>query len=693
MLNEGYDLLRSLERCGVTYMSRHPDVGNPGKQEGLVVGIDPKGRVAGIEARDGESMARLWTTSEGNHNRFPVIQIQRPIWKVDPSSSLRIDLDRLKGDEFKKRQLLLRQSFELNVTSVEMSWWKRLHARATELLPLFETRSKEYLSLSELTRRFLITGEISAFLQGLMEQLRVHRDGIPYSLLENILIGNRWDKKSLEYRAEVPIALDLSDWGNYQARVASPKLERFASECLFKWEAEKIHAEFGISALSGKRIPLESGTFPRVTLPVVGNTYLFAVNDQTPCQTRHSKTGARIFPTGRAEAIAIQDALFWIKDPDRRDKTWCPVPGHLEDKPNLLIAYLAEKPNFELNKARFLGGVSSSEMSESDFAETAASIIDAYKAKHVLKASDTIRYFVIRQADSGRRQIVTADCLTVSAVVRAAEIWQEAAKNVPRFAVSFPGKKGETDRIVTPRCPFPADLVRITQRQWIRNGEDYRARVSGVGLGDVYDVFFERSGRTANMVPVLLGTTLRRSEPLLIGFGGYLNGNGVSKQARKTFDGIDMRFSAMMTVSALSIYLYKLGVKKEHYMKGMFFLTGRFLSLVDTLHFEYCKNVRKGSVPPQLLGNSCLHLALSNPNAAFSLLSQRLGIYQAWTRKEQDEKVKLARWAVGEMGRVAAALAEQGLPQVTNDADKAEILLGYLARSESRDESAPQIAV
>lgn len=119
-------------------------------------------------------------------------------------------------------------------------------------------------------------------------------------------------------------------------------------------------------------------------------------------------------------------------------------------------------------------------------------------------------------------------------------------------------------------------------------------------------------------------------------------------------------------------------------MRDTFFYIGRFLSLVDTLHMEYCKNVRNGSVPPQLLGNSHLYLALSNPAAAFALLSQRIGVYQAWTRKEQDEKVKLARWAVGELGDIAHMLAEEGLPTETDDIGKSQILLGYLARSEKK---------
>jgi hypothetical protein len=75
-----------------------------------------------------------------------------------------------------------------------------------------------------------------------------------------------------------------------------------------------------------------------------------------------------------------------------------------------------------------------------------------------------------------------------------------------------------------------------------------------------------------------------------------------------------------------------------------------------------------------------LNLALNNPVVAFALLSQRIGIYQAWTREEQSEKVKLARWAVGEMGEISLSLANEGLPTTTDAAAKAQILLGYLAR-------------
>ncbi len=682
MLNEGYDLFQSLKRCGIQLTPRHPDIGRPGKQDGLVAGLDPKGRVRRIEFRNAEAMVKLWTTSQGLHNRFPVLKIQRPVYKLSKSDAVRKALNELRNDEARRRQLLLGRKFALNKTSLEENWWKRLHDRARELEPSFRTKSKQYEALHELTVRFLLAENVAAFLEDLATVVKSQQDEITYSLLEGILIGGKWDQNKGEFRAEVPIALDLSDWEKYRVRVASPKFEAFVSECLFRIQADSPGSQYGTSALSGTSQYLVDDKFPNPTLRVIGNTYLFAVNDQTPCQTRYKRTSTATFPSGRTEANGIQDALLWITNSDRREKTWCSIPGNTEDESDLLVAYVAEKPDLDLNKARLLGGVSGSELGESGFAETAASIIKAFRTEHILKASDTIRFFVLRQADPGRKQVVVQRNLTVSEVVSAAVNWQDGAKNVPPLTVLFPGKKGEKAKRLSPRCPFPADIVRVTQRQWLRNGVDYSSRVSGVPLGSVYDVFLDEKRVKNNEARVLLSTILRRTKPLFIGFGGAMHSNDLGNHST------DARFYVLLAVSSIAICLYKLGVKKEDYMKGTYFLVGRFLSLVDVLHFEYCHNVRNKSVPPQLLGNAHLNLALGNPAAAFALLSQRLGVYQAWTRKEQDEKLKLARWAVGEMGRVASMLAEQGLPKTTDDEGKAEILLGYLAQSESKEKPA-----
>ncbi len=60
------------------------------------------------------------------------------------------------------------------------------------------------------------------------------------------------------------------------------------------------------------------------------------------------------------------------------------------------------------------------------------------------------------------------------------------------------------------------------------------------------------------------------------------------------------------------------------------FLMGQLLGLADTLHKEYCIHVRKGQIPPQLIGNAAMAVALNNPAAALARLSERVIPYQAW---------------------------------------------------------------
>ena len=707
MLNDGYALYKSLERCGISLTPRHPDMKEPGRKDGLIVGLDKKGKVATIEYRKAEQVSKLWTTREGMHNSFPVLKLQRPLWKIGQNTPLRKQLSELKKDETEKRKLLNSQDHKLNISLGEINWWKRLHERVGRLRPFFETSNEDHRALPHLMDRFLLATEAKDFIEGLFKKIKQFQTDIPYALFENILIGNIWKEERKEYCAEVPLILDVSDWDDkakYSNRVASSIVEDFVSECLFKMQDSSVQQRdsenLGLSALSGKELLLEDDKFPSPKLPIIGNTYLFSVNDQTPCQFRYKKTSTEIIPIGRKEANAIQDALNWTTDDERKGKTWYPIPGLGDGESDLLLMYLENKPNLKANKAHLLGGVSKNDFTESDYAAISSVAIDALRGEQIVKANELIRIFALRKADPGRTQVSLQRAYTISELIRADEAWREAAKNIPH--ISLPFFRKETERTIagkenivasikqfledkeskvtflSPRCPFPADLVRLTQKQWIRNGEDVSS-VAGISLGDVYDVFFGNENDQTNRSENLLSITLQRTQPLLIGLG-----QADHKKEMNDFN-LDTRFAVLTTASAFAIYLHKLGIKKEEYMKDTFFYIGRFLSLIDTLHLEYCKHVRGGSIPPQLLGNAHLSIALDNPVSAVDMLSRRIGIYQAWTRKEQDEKVRLARWSVGQLGKVSLSLAENILPSSTSNAERAQILLGYLSKFEETE--------
>jgi len=711
MLNEGYVLYKSLERCGILLTNRHPDVKEPGKREGLIVGIDKNGEVTRLEYRKAEGIAKLWTTREGMHNSFPVLKLQRPLWKIGPNDSIR----KKDKNEKEKRKLLTEQNHRLNITAGERTKWKSLRERVNTLRPFFEPQDKDFSALYELMNRFLLIQEVAHFAEGLLKMVKKFQSEISYSLYETILIGNKWDATENEYRAEVPLVLDVSDWQKYTVRVASPKMEPFVSDCLFK--KQKTGMQVNIqnarpSALSGRKVQLENDKFPNPKLPVIGNTYLFAVNDQTPCQTRYKKTATDIIPIGREEATAIQNSLNWTTEDERKGKTWYPTPSIRDGESDLLIVYLENKPDAKANKAYMLGGQTNNPFSESTYEAYAGVAIQALQGEEIIKACDLIRLFAFRKADPGRTLVSLQRVYTIAQLVEADKDWLRAVGNIPRISISFfrdeiERETEEDDNIpkniskfledmeskitfLSPRCPFPADLVRVTQKQWIRFGQETKSKrprenssVAGASLGDVYDVFFAQKNEQRTFAENLLSLTLQRTLPLLIGLGE------AEHKSRARTVSYGARFTALTTISALGIYLHKLGIRKEQYMKDTFFYVGRVLSLIDTLHLEYCKGVRDGSIPPQLLGNAHLQIALDNPVSALDLLSRRIGVYQAWTRKEQGDHVKLARWAVGQLGKVTALLSEKTLPSSTTSAERAQILLGYLAKSEEIEQVSP----
>ena len=124
-------------------------------------------------------------------------------------------------------------------------------------------------------------------------------------------------------------------------------------------------------------------------------------------------------------------------------------------------------------------------------------------------------------------------------------------------------------------------------------------------------------------------------------------------------------------------------------MENAPYLIGRFLNLADGLHAVWCRNVRDGQLPPQLLGSSLFASFQLNPVQGFANAGMRMKPYLDWAKTNQSSDVALSRWFVGEFGRVTAAIEKAGIPARLSDADKAEMLLGYLSASGKTAEPDP----
>jgi hypothetical protein len=125
----------------------------------------------------------------------------------------------------------------------------------------------------------------------------------------------------------------------------------------------------------------------------------------------------------------------------------------------------------------------------------------------------------------------------------------------------------------------------------------------------------------------------------------------------------------------LALLLAKSGSFKGDYMARNPYLIGRLLSLVDKLHWNYCRTEREGDVPPQLLGNSLMSAALDNPVSGLARLSERLPLYLR----------NIPLWLREEVAAVEREIDKEKLPIRCTDEDRAQMLLGYLARPEREE--------
>ena len=116
-------------------------------------------------------------------------------------------------------------------------------------------------------------------------------------------------------------------------------------------------------------------------------------------------------------------------------------------------------------------------------------------------------------------------------------------------------------------------------------------------------------------------------------------------------------------------------------MQSRDYLLGQFLQLSDTLHKFYCKYQRNDSIPPQLIGNAAIPMAMQSPKRALEVLCLRMRIYLAWADQYKGENAGLVIWCRRELGRISALLKDHDLIERVNATGKAELLLGYLANT------------
>ena len=130
-------------------------------------------------------------------------------------------------------------------------------------------------------------------------------------------------------------------------------------------------------------------------------------------------------------------------------------------------------------------------------------------------------------------------------------------------------------------------------------------------------------------------------------------------------------------------------------MTGNAYRLGQLFAAADAVHAGYCADIRDGALPPALLGNEILGVALRGPIQGLDLLAPRLRPSHAWARQlarppkadpdgelsARDRRLRDAYWALRDLARLSRAIDRERLGEAPNDLARAEMILGYLAGS------------
>lgn len=397
-----------------------------------------------------------------------------------------------------------------------------------------------------------------------------------------------------------------------------------------------------------------------------------------PCQRRYGNFENASYPISPKVRADIQAALTWLSDVNMKNKTWVST-----DKEEILFAYPSHLPE---SLPSFTALFKAADKKESRFESEAEAFMEyMQKPKKVDTDNypDNIQIFVLHKLDKARTKVVYTHCATVEDIVFRSGEWQAAAKNLPDLPIH------------DLRIPFPLSVADILNRTWKRDGKEltdnsnsnskYKHKPVPVYHG--MELLFGVS------TPVLerdLHFMMESSANRAIYAGGAFN----SVTRYNVTNPYSLRLQDALVM--IGMILYRLGCRKENYMKEYPYLLGQMLKVSDCLHEAYCYEVRNGQIPSQLVGNSMYVAASEMPTQTLAQLAHRMIPYITWAkanreacakRKEknqQGEEMEYSGPPAGYLLHVYEQIANELLPvlkdkQRFNDYDKAQMFIGYLA--------------
>jgi hypothetical protein len=727
MLNELSQVAESLERLGTVAPSRHPRINPMGKnRELLIVSLNGDGNPASLEVLPGETAANLFRVEHGSAgSSFPGFNIPTPLRRLAEVSAdeLKPAIEKLlelgKNKNFSAAEIkdsihaLFMLSKAQTFNPIQEKQFQRscseLVSELAELLPRDLVGLKNFTMLLEALVKSKPT--LTAFagsLAGLMVNENAEFDRRHLLLFQEILFGRLdWKKRTPEIAspdywkekakqdksANQPIYLDFASPDTAYSRVAHLETSALINAALIQTQSnaaagqpeqgDLVEDAFGETAELQDKFP--GG--PKVA--ELGNVKLFSVNtNEVQALQRYGFKGSQSFPVSSARVQKMSDALLYLASEDKRGITCRAIPSAQPDKRDLLVAYLEGEPEGRAHLAEMFGGEANS-FSDADFEAIAQPVLEMLEGKVAANPNLNVRLLAFCPIDKAKKQISLNRTLLVRDVIRAARDWEAGARNVPDVSIPFYDKNAKQPVFRSHTAPCPLDLATVVNRVWSADAKSsfsstYQRTLS---VGDAYDVFLADAPLAPQKAQFALELLIMRMSSVLAAIG--------RAKANRTWTDLGevARWQSVKAISLLGILLRQQNQQRSEFMKEPVYQLGQLLALADSLHQQYCKHVRGGETPSQLIGNALFNTALEQPVFALARLAERLAPYQAWAKtfNNADPNVKsgwekallkllrdCASRFIEDVDGIVRIRADELPPRMT-DLEKAKLLLGYLA--------------
>jgi hypothetical protein len=699
MLNELHDLAQRLKSSDVSMASWHTHFKPcPKGTTTFFALLDSLGQPVTLEpVTDRERLAsiRKWEVAAGtSFPAFNVLPLYEP--NGEEGKKAAVELRKVIASKSPPKSDEISQHLESLVGASTSLWAKKEPARITKCLTILAsevsaalgTPPDEFRSITELISR---SGKLTA--ETLQTQLATiltaeiaNAPNVAAELFDALFYHSGKTAKKWS------LILELADRSAFAYPANSGLVQAWMNSRFQAGDERSTQSILDIQSdtsdvFAGPAVRLDE-SFPSVRLPVLGNVILRSMSSESPCQRRYGFADAQSCRVGQVSRQDMKNALEWIGHPDRREKTWCDVSS-LNGVSGVLFAYPSQTLEVAPELAGLIVGLdAASDPDGANFEQCArrvtASLTALVQSQPHESPNTEVRVFVLSKPDGFRTKVLSSGRYSVNRLLTSANDWMTCGLNVPPLQIrQFGANKGDKRYWAEPLIPYPAEVVGCLNTAWERSGT-HAEHVPGFGIGDGLGLLLE-DGVVLNAITTrAIRTLITNSLSLVLALGHAHRQGQVHPMGRKYGK------QSLLLPSIFGLLLAKLGRLKGHYMKGPPFLVGRLLSVADQLHLQYCHGVRKGQVPPQLVGNALVTAAMDSPVRAVALIWQRIKPYHAWAQTVQGgDEVRLAKWLLGELGKISAQMSEQELPPTCGDAEKAEMLLGYLARSEKEKDTEP----